>query len=126
MTQLNAFFSSPDNHLSDFPTSLEMIYQHHLIEKCAPQNISHKSKHSFHSPQISMAIPPVLDHDECEEVSYYQSPSSSNNGNSMNLIDPSVNAARISHTSPNQQNLHHISQPNIMYVNSPRKDSIWY
>ena len=119
-------FSGPNNHLSDFPTSLEMTYQHHLTEKCVPRLISHKTKHSFYSLQISMAISSVLDHEEFGEVSYYQSLLSSNNDNSVNLIDPSIKAARVSHTSPNQQKNHHMFQSNAMYVASPRKDSIWY
>ena len=32
MTQLNSVFSDPDNHLIYFPLSLEIIYQHHLID----------------------------------------------------------------------------------------------
>ena len=96
MTIINAHFLRPNNHLSTLPITLQVIHNHHLREKCAPNTIFRSAKYSLPSPQVSMLqinieqLYKEKDEDISNEDKYeeYQDPNDE-------LNSPSINAARI-------------------------------
>ena len=85
MSEVTSFFKSPDNHLQDFPWTLQTIYETEIKDKCAPRTIASKAKYDIKQPIVASSHNQICPSATREEY------------------DPVINAARLSPGSVSQR-----------------------